>query len=936
MANSLCEDCNASGLALMPVRYTIVPKRLTPGLPGWAGGNRIKEVSPGDEFHYALRTLRAGFVYLFYEKNAWGSRQWESYAVTPDGLLVKQVSPAACSSIAEFSCSRQGHSDARLRHIVIQRPEKCGPTWIAFSEHAWSEDTIKAYSSDSKLRNARMQTLHPSKMATGAKHGHGAVADAATLEGVLEYASTLDTSQLPYDSAAGTFSKEDGGFDTARLSRISTCYPWHLRKGQAAQDANVMQTRCKKPDGGQNTPHVLALWDAIGITHELNGYRNDAAGWIKKYGDERELQIGALTAIDGLSLALDRRVEQTAERIANDTANLYNTQTELTRQQAVFRYAKGNPAALGQPLAELDRQLASGSITLSEHQARRTQIFKQNSSDPAAMERVYADMDAQRAQRDAQRSKNLEQFKQQGKASSWSKYESRLTKGSMDQFRAQWDKLLSSADKLIDRRTLVLVGWLESSLLLDTLEDFHRSSIEDGVVFEDVVGEAIFGIGSSQSGAAKIEAWVKEAKASVRGNLLWRAIALNQQEAVTEVDAALGIAYGVQLALDAQAWGKIANEIKWNKVFDVFKKALTAFNTQMKAVNDPTSGIKSAESMRGLEKIFLTVGGLWLQPFTWTVDTVNEGILRTLLMIRSGADPVAAKALGAWDALHNSADRDMLLRRLKNQDVYLSAAAKAQYEEHARKWAALRTEIEVPDAKRQSFNAARDARLALIVAVFEAFNLYKASAQAAKEPGSEKVQAQLTAAKLATAAAAIDVLSNMVKGLAAAGDRAVSYQVLKLGGGGLAAVASGYGAHLDFGDARRSFGSSDYRMGMLMGIRSLFQGLSGALTGLTALSYCSPLIETFGKRFGERLVGKAITAAATRLLLARAALVFASLEVSIFLLFVSGVIWVFTDDALEKWCDRCAFGAKRKALPDAYNNAATQKKQFDEALLEVL
>lgn len=52
----------------------------------------------------------------------------------------------------------------------------------------------------------------------------------------------------------------------------------------------------------------------------------------------------------------------------------------------------------------------------------------------------------------------------------------------------------------------------------------------------------------------------------------------------------------------------------------------------------------------------------------------------------------------------------------------------------------------------------------------------------------------------------------------------------------------------------------------------------------------------------------------TRRLLAPAALVFASLEVSIFLLFVSGVIWVFTDDSLEKWGDRCAFGAQRKLM----------------------
>lgn len=324
------------------------------------------------------------------------------------------------------------------------------------------------------------------------------------------------------------------------------------------------------------------------------------------------------------------------------------------------------------------------------------------------------------------------------------------------------------------------------------------------------------------------------------------------------------------------------------------------------------------------------------EPWPWSTFGYNEVALRTLLMVRSGVDPVAAKALGAWDALHNAADRDTLLRRLKNQDVYLSAAAKAQYEEHAKKWAALRSNIEVPDAKRQNFNAARDARLALVVAVFEAFNLYKASAKAAKEPGSEKAQAQLTAAKLATAAAAIDVLSNMVKGLAAAGDKAISYQALKFGGGGLAVVASGYGAMLDFGDFDKSMKAGDYRMSTFLFIRGVFQGTSSVLTTLTALSYCSPLIETFGKRFGERLIGKALSAAATRLLLARAALVFASLEVSIFLLFVSVVVWDFTDDALQKWFDRCAFGEKRKSLPDAYTSTIMQKKHFDEALQEVL
>lgn len=71
---------------------------------------------------------------------------------------------------------------------------------------------------------------------------------------------------------------------------------------------------------------------------------------------------------------------------------------------------------------------------------------------------------------------------------------------------------------------------------------------------------------------------------------------------------------------------------------------------------------------------------------------------------------------------------------------------------------------------------------------------------------------------------------------------------------------------------------------------------------------------------------------ATRLLLARTALVFATLEVSIFVLFVSLVIWSFEDNALEAWCDRSAFGAKRKTLSDAYRNADTQMRKYEEAL----
>ncbi|WKZ87113.1 hypothetical protein N5B55_20330 [Ralstonia pickettii] len=890
----------------------------------------MKTVPLGGDFQYALRTLRTGYLYLFYDKNARGSKQWECYSVGEDGSLTRQFDPKSAQpqSTPVLRCSRHGANNTQVHYLVIEQPEKCGATWIAFSEHKWSDETLAEYETNSKLRNKRMQTIHPGAMAAGAKHSHGQIAGKAVLEAVLEYAST-PKDLLPFDPPVGNLSNEDGTCQKAdKLEQMSTRYPWHLRTGMAESTAKHMEHR-GKGTGKPSEPHVLALWDAVGITHELNGFRNDAAGWIKKYGDERELQISAFNAIEGTKRAMEQGA---ADRVRDFNAVSQSSPTnEMMRLRAPIVKATRDAAsaqAFSQQYYALSQSYRNGDISLEELQARRAPLVQRYAKDPAELQAALAREDD--IKRAFKRGDQQEQAR--AAAQAWPKYKEHIDGGALERFKKNWDRLLTQANKVIDQRTEALISWLEAPLFIDTLEDFHRTSEVDGVLFEDCVGEAIFGMGSSAAGQKKIDVWIKEAKASLDTNLLWRAIALNQQEGLADIDEALSMIYSGPQPLSGQTWAGVAGHIKWNKIADLGKKSLTAFNTQMKAL-DPKSGIRPVQRMRGLEKIFLSVGGSWLKPLTGTVDTVNELALRTLLLARSGVSAEAAKAVAVQDAMHYAADRQMLVRRLMNQDYYLSQAAQADYEARAAKWKALRANVEVPDAsKGGSFNAARDARMALIVAVFEAFNLYKARQQAAKSPRSEKAQATLAAAKLATVAAALDVTSNWVKALAGAGDRAVGYQMLKLAGGALSATASGYGAMLDFHETGANESSADYRMMILFGIRGTFQATSAVLSSLTALSYCSPLIETFGKRFGERLIAKALTTAATRLLLARAALVFASLEVSIFVLAITLIIWSFEDDALQKWCDRCAFGLKRAQLQDSYKTAESQLAAFNKAL----
>lgn len=922
MAETLCDDCKAAGLAIMPVRYAVVPKSITPALPAWAGADRVKSVSTGNDFHYVLRTLRAGFVYVFYAKNAFGANQWECFAVTLDGLLVKQPTPDMAKPVASLVCKRQGHSDTRLRHIVIQHPSKCGPTWIAFSEHPWSSETIKDYTSDSKLRNARMQTLHPAAMAGGAKHSHGAVADVATLESVLEYAPGLSTTQLPHNNAAGSFSEEDGSFNTTQLNRMSTRYPWHLRRGQAEQDFKGMQARSQKPGGDTNTPHVLALWDAIGITHELNGFRNDAAGWIKKYGDERELQISALNAIGGIKQALQKRVEDGWDHVAKNS-NLPDTQTSGLRNQAVARYAKGDPSALGKPLYELDEKLRAGTITQAQHQAQRTQVFNQHSSNPAAMEAAYKDIDAQRNSRNAQRSRNLADNKQSDTARAWSKYEGRLDHAAMKKFQAKWDGLLSQADKIIDQRTQVLVGWLEAPLLIDTLEDFHTSNVNDGVLFEDAVGDAIFGMGSSKAGAAKIEAWVREAKASVKANLVWRAIALNQQEGMAEIDAALKVVYGAQTALTSSTWSNIGAQIKWNKIADLYKKSVSLSNANVKAGVSPVN-------TRGLDKVLITLGDLVFKPIAKATDTVNEGALRLLFLLRSGASLTATLALVETQARVEGISRARLVQRINTTKTFVAPEMTAERKALNARWVALKSSADVRDAKG-TLSAVKEARLALIVAILEGVNLWKISQNVSSDP---KVQWQLRAAQMATSAACLDIAASTIKGTNVLKDMAVSFQLLKVAGGLLSGSASFIGGTLDWRSGDAQWGNEKYAIALLYYGRSAFQFIGGSMTILVAISYADPLFKQLVKKYAASAALNAASRLSGWALAARAGLMFGGLGFSLATLAISVAIWYFTDDALQNWCEQCAFGEKPQKK--RFDSPETQIKALEQSLAEVL
>lgn len=906
MPNALCEQCSSSGLPILPVRYTVVPTPVTPALPAWAGGDRVKNVSLGGEFHYALRTLREGYVYLYYEKNAFGSKQWECYTVGLDGSLHRQPSPqmARPQNGPVFTCSRIGHTNANVQFIVIEKPEKCGTTWIAFSAHKWSDETLKEYTDNTKLRNARMQTLHPAAMAGGAKHAHGALAEAAALEGVIEYAPNFSEGSLPFDTSVQPFSKEDGSYDAARLARISTRFPWALRTGEALSIAERMKMRGKVNSTKNNAAHVLALWDAIGIAHELNGYRNDAAGWIKKYETERALQIGALNAYDGLKKGLEQR--------AADLSSEY-----------VRRGVDDGP--LQEREKELEEKLkTSPDDEYIQAQLRDTRnlIVSLKASAPKVGD-ALGKSEAARARPG---------------------YQARIDPVALAAFKKNLDRFQPASAALVDKRTVPLIHWLEAPLFVDTLNDFSGKNIEDGLLFSEDIAEATFGMGSCRTGAEKIASWVRECKASVDSNLLWRVIALNQDDARAELDAALAEAQthkSTQTLASTIAW--IGYTAKTLKAFaDTYKKAQSVFDANTKASSTTGSLAFGARlkpiNMRGTDKFAITVGDAVFRYFRIDklADYASEKIIQHIFSIRAFVNPTDSANLIVAQARKDGINRELTLKKLRATRAFMQIDTPEMNdkmaEELREQWRNFKAGGAPNSSAANISSATKDARLALVVGLIEGVNFAKLLADC-KMKNDAKSWFSLLASGMSITSAMFDVGAVAAKNLDSMGAASWTYQKLKLWGGVLSGGASFVGGVFDLIDAsKKSEEGYSVLMRLYMGKGLLGLG-SGALTLAVACTYSAPFIARVTGNAGLGTVARTIGARAAAFVGLRILGMAVGGWVTLGTVSIQVLIWWATPSALEEWVDHSAFGKKRST--GGYSTGNDQDKKLEAALVEM-
>ena len=365
---------------------------------------------------------------------------------------------------------------------------------------------------------------------------------------------------------------------------------------------------------------------------------------------------------------------------------------------------------------------------------------------------------------------------------------------------------------------------------------------------------------------------------------------------------------------------------------------MSLINANIKAAELGPSKMKKMPT-GGADRLMVTIGdalfGKWISK---KLDSaISEKVFQKLLLLRSGADPQMVDDLITALASKEKVEREAIIERLRKgasvSTLKMDATGKIRpaAEDLEPKWKKLAEAADTPDAKGK-INAAKEARLAFIVALFEAYNLAKSANSVAGKADDEKAWVVLAAASCSSAAAALDVYTNVAKG--ALEDSSLLFQKAKYLGAVFGAAGSIFSAANSLAEGVSQWQRDNKRLGLLHGFAALSTGVGGGLSFTAAVGYCGPLFSELAKRHGrEVLRGGAVRAAAwiaARGFMYRAVFTGLSIALSIVGLGIQLAIWGYSDKALAAWIESCAFGIK----PEKTWTAELQKRKLLEACLD--
>lgn len=924
-----CENCKKTGLPILPVRYTVLPTLGAPILPGGIHGKGVTDVEI-KEHRYGLRTLRDGWLYLFYIVGPRGSNYWEAYNVSEDGRLWKQTLPLPLVPKTDPACAQKSIA-VPMDIIAIEKPEKCTDrVYLAFSEHAWHKDTFKLYAGNATLRKQRMQWIEPSKWITSGTcaEGHATVATEQTIDTVIEYMPGFNPKVLQpvHDPKSDPMSKVTGEYDPTRVRSEATRYPLHIRQATpasaSAELVTLMNTVGETGKNKHHPPMLLALWDGVGNVHELNGFRNDAASTLAVYVQERATQVDAMQSIEAADVAVRNGAvaskswwrsafQSGLENMANQPGAGYGVMTFVSPEQQ----------------AASDKRIAdAGEIS------------------PAEAKKIGEE--------------------------AWPKYLKKLNQSQFNNFKIWFGSIQKAVSQLQANRTPDVENWLKAPMWLATLHDYREDNVVDGIAFEAVIAEAITGLPSEEKGAKVVEDLINNMDPTVAGSLVWRAFAYNQSQPKAEIKELLTAATTYkattweQFGEDAE---KVAKNLEKLKTFVEFREKMTEVKEHEHPVSATERYLKKYHTDRFIVSI---TDGL----FKWTgygkvADCAGARMIEGALLMRIGisqSDTIGLikESVKVDPALRLELEKGY--RALRGQGVKAAEAYAQTLQSLAEndKGKSLRAKWAAISLTKEGAEATTGIRIGSTLAIIELFCF---GAALVKSDKTGEDYAMLVASGFSSASACLQpatkAMAAMVK------DAAKTLANLKAITGYFSGVSAAIGAFLDLSKAEKSRTDGKYVTALMYTAKGFLGVGAAAANVLTAMTSSAPLIARISggrsvawlgkvgagidgaaENVAARAAGRAVAGAAEKvaagavaedvavvvgergalLLLGRAVLFLAGWEVAIVITVIQVLIWYFSDNDLQTWLEKSTFGKSPKY--SSPGDAGKQHEEFEKAL----
>ncbi|MDG9771018.1 T6SS effector BTH_I2691 family protein [Klebsiella michiganensis] len=913
--------CTTKGLTVLPVRYAVVPENISASLPGWANDPLITGVTLANNEKYTLRALRQGYLYVFYEKGKQGASYWQCYSVAPDGSLWLQQVASNPAPVEKALCETGEHIAQNVEFMSIESPDKCGNVWFAFSQYPWEQETLDRYRTRPEERNARMQKVMPS-VAGAQRTKTGTDVTAASLNQVLDYQVPSVSGLLPGPDDAKVVNvsrvsslwepTEDNPWRVSHdvVKMQSSLYPWaQNRSGRAGATVTAMENRSEGM-----TPLLLPLWDPVGIVHELNGWSQDVLGRQAQFLQERELECATRTNLDAVRTLLEGNAEslEDAMRRRRMDSPLLTDEYLDTRLQALEKRYKDKPDVLAQIRADdrLVRKWHAQNVTASYPES----VLMSPPEPLAAHQRRVA---AIQAQVDEELALNLPEPSQDFsgvRAQSWAPYQKKLNTTRQANFDNCYTSLVDTVNAVFQKRIISVVNWLSAPVLLATLDDFHCEAQRAGLFYQSAVGMAMHGINSCPAGAAKIDGWWNEYSAKNRGNLLWRHVAANNPQLISELEPYLATVKGKKdeevtpltaTAVTAALMQQVSN---MKKLEGYYQKSLSAV---VKGLRENAG--KLEVQLFNTDAFIVTVGDRVSRILL--VDKAGEKLattaFRLVFMVRAGIPSETVHALVDEYLKDAPALRQTVLEGIRRSGRFMASRNEVTA---IRQTMSSRLAEHFATEKGQA--EYRLAGINSLLLVLNAMDFIYLCGQVREE---KKPLSSLMASGLAMVSQGTSVILPAIeKGLEA---RELTVSWVKGVGAAAGGAASMFSVYADGANTYEEFQNNRFVLMSVMGLKTFVDGL--AVTKSVGL-----LLEQFSKPIAKKIAGKITGALAWELLGIRILAVLMTWEVLVAITLLQVVVTWISDDELQVWCKKCVFGTA------PFNRSVTDQNKALEAAIK--